>query len=162
MDEVRTATVLTLHGRLVEDTVGALEPMLTGLLVADRPWLVIDLSEVAVCDTAGAAMLAGAARLARERGGEVRLAAPSPAMSSWLMTDIPTFTSVDGAVEADFTPDDGSLDGDAEIDPGPASCIEPLDTWHRPVVAFGARRPQWRVRTSDRARSRRGPASRRP
>jgi anti-anti-sigma factor len=156
MDESRTAMVLTLHGRLVEDTVGALEPMLTGLLVAHQLRLVIDLSEVAVCDTAGAAMLAGAARLARERGGERRLAAPSPAMSPWLhtgdaMAGIATFTSVDGAVAAD------DLDH-----PEPAPCIDPVDPWRRPAVtAFGARRPQWRVRTSDRARSRRGPASRR-
>jgi anti-anti-sigma factor len=151
MDESRTAMVLTLHGRLVEDTVGALEPMLTGLLVAHQLRLVIDLSEVAVCDTAGVAMLAGAARLARERGGELRLAAPSPAMSPWL-ADIATFTSVDGAVAAD------DLDH-----PEPAFCVDPVDpTWWRPAVtAFGARRPQWRLRTSDRARSRRGPASRR-
>ena len=149
--------VLTLHGRLVEDTVRALEPMLTGLLGADRLRLVIDLSEVAVCDTAGAAMLAGAARLARERGGELRLAAPSPAMGPWLtagdaMAGIATFGSVDGAVAAD------------DHDPlATAPCFEPLDTLSRPAtIAFGARRPQWRVRTSDRARSRRGPASRRP
>jgi ABC-type transporter Mla MlaB component len=144
MEEPRTAMVLTLHGRLVEDTVCALEPMLTGLLVAERPWLVIDLSEVAVCDTFGAAMLAGAARLALERGGELRFAAPSPAMGPWLGATITAFASVDGAVEA-F---------------GDESCVE-LDAWHRPTTAFGVRRPLWRVSSSDRARSRRGPASRR-
>jgi anti-anti-sigma factor len=152
MDEPQQATVLALHGRLVEATVGSLEPMLAGLLISGQPRLVVDLSQIAVCDTAGVALLAGFARLARERGGELRLAAPSPAVCPWLriggtISEIATFTSVDGAMEAD------------RLDlVGPAPCIDELRSWHS---AFGVRRPQWRFRTSARARSRRGPASRR-
>jgi ABC-type transporter Mla MlaB component len=146
--------VLALHGRLAFDTVPSLEPMLVGLLV-DQARLVVDLSQVAVCDTAGAELLAGAARMARERGGELRLAAPSASVCPWLlaaqaMADVAVFTSVDGAMAAD------------ELDlVAPAPCIDALAPWPAPDRAFGARRPQWSVRSAARARSRRGPASRR-
>jgi anti-anti-sigma factor len=164
MNEPQQATVLVLHGRLVAATVHSLEPMIAGLLIVDRPRLVVDLSRVAVCDMAGAALLLGAARLARQRGGELRLAAPSPVVCRWLaddatMTEIPAFTSVESAVDAD----------EWEL-LAPVPCIDgidvdALDPWRStPVHAvFGSGRPLWRatVSSSDRARQRRGPASRR-
>jgi anti-anti-sigma factor len=154
MGDQRPPTVLALHGRLASDTVPSLEPMLVGLLV-DRARLVVDLSQVAVCDTEGVQLLAVAARMARERGGELRLAAPSASVCPWLhatqaMAEIAVFTSVDGAMAAD------------ELDLlGPAPCIDPLAPWPATARAFGTRRPQWSVRSAGRARSRRGPASRR-
>jgi anti-anti-sigma factor len=150
MDQPRPASVLALYGRLVADTVQSLEPMLTGMLIADRPRVVVDLSEVVDCDPAGAAMLVDAARLARERGGELRIAAPSEAVGPWLHAcDIATFATVDGAVEAD------SLDLLV-----PASCVDELDAWQGPAQsAFGVRRPLWRVRSARRPRSVRGPVS---
>ena len=153
MRHPRSATVLALYGRLVQDTVQSLEPMLAGMLVVDRPRLIVDLSEVADCDTAGAAMLAMAARLARAQGGELRIAAPSAAMDPWLHPlDVAVFGTVDGAVEADH------LDL-----VGPAPCLEPLEVWRTPhTTAFSARRPLWRLRSAARAHSHRGPASQRP
>src|SRR5262249_25807059 len=65
-----SAVVLALNGLLVDGTVATVELMLAGLLVADEPRLVLDVSRVTVCDTAGAQLLVGAADLARSRGGE--------------------------------------------------------------------------------------------
>jgi anti-anti-sigma factor len=153
MRHPRSATVLALYGRLVHDTVQSLEPMLAGLLVVERPRLIVDLSEVADCDPAGAAMLARAARLARQQGGELRIAAPSAAVGPWLHPlDVAVFGTVDGAVEAD------------QLDlVGPAPCIEPLEVWRSPhASAFGAGRSLWRVRHASRSKVRTGPASQRP
>ncbi|WP_327009342.1 STAS domain-containing protein [Dactylosporangium sp. NBC_01737] len=145
------AVVLALHGLLVEGTVETVEPVLAGCLVAAEPRLVLDVSQVTVCDTAGAALLVRVAELAWQRGGELRLAAPSPAIRSWAqvaagMDGIAAFASVEGAVEAD--PRDLILAGPAMS----AACID--------EPAYPARRrPRWRVNPSARGRSRRGPAS---
>ena len=154
-----SAVVLALHGLLVEGTVATIEPVLAGLLVADEPRLVLDVSQVTVCDTTGAELLVGVAGLARARGGELRLAAPSPAIRSWLgvaagMSGIAAFASVEGALDAD--PRD--LLGPAL--PPPAVCVEdppPLSADPGRTAPRG--RPRWRVNPSGRARSRRGPAS---
>src|SRR3954452_24398823 len=100
-----SAVVLALHGLLVEGTVATIEPVLAGLLVADEPRLVLDVSQVTVCDTTGADLLVGVAGLARARGGELRLAAPSPAIRPWRgvavgMSGIATFATVEGALAA--------------------------------------------------------------
>ncbi|WP_426506180.1 STAS domain-containing protein [Dactylosporangium sp. McL0621] len=156
-----SAVVLALHGLLVEGTVATIEPVLAGLLVADEPRLVLDVSQVTVCDTTGAELLVGVAGLARDRGGELRLAAPSPAIRSWLgiaagMSGIAAFATVEGALDAD--PRD--LLGPALAPP--AICVD--DPPPPPLSAGPARtpsrgRPRWRVNPSGRARSRRGPAS---
>nr|BFE66306.1 hypothetical protein GCM10020063_108320 [Dactylosporangium thailandense] len=156
-----SAVVLALHGLLVEGTVVTIGPVLAGLLVADEPRLVLDVSQVTVCDTTGAELLVGVAGMARARGGELRLAAPSPAIRSWLgvaagMSDIATFATIEGALEAD--PRD--LLGPAM--PAPAICVEdppppPLSPDEHRTFPHG--RPRWRVNPSGRARSRRGPAS---
>ena len=151
------AVVLALHGLLVEGTVETVEPVLAGCLVVAEPRLVLDVSQVTVCDTAGAALLVRVADLARQRGGELRLAAPSPAIRSWAqvaagMDGIAAFGSVEGAVDAD--PRDLLL-GVAGLMGMPglsAACIDEPAYPQR-------RRPHWRVNPSARGRSRRGPAS---
>ncbi|UWP80865.1 STAS domain-containing protein [Dactylosporangium fulvum] len=146
-----SAVVLALHGLLVDGTVATVEPVLAGCLAAHEPRLVLDVSQVTVCDTVGAALLVSVADTARDRGGEVRLAAPSPAIRSWLgvaagMSGIAVFGSVDGAVDAD--PRD-------LIDALPAATANCVD--ERP--ALRPQRSRRRVSLSGRARSRRGPAS---
>jgi len=161
-----SAVVLALHGLLVDGTVATVEPVLAGLLSADEPRLVLDVSQVTVCDTAGAELLAGVAGLARDRGGELRLAAPSPAIRSWLlvaagMSGIAAFSTVEAAIDADprYLLGGGqsgldSADSADSADGVVAACVdEPV---HR---TFPAHRPRWRVNPSGRARSRRGPAS---
>jgi anti-anti-sigma factor len=146
-----SAVVLALHGLLVDGTTARVERVLAGILVAPEPRLVLDVSAVTVCDTAGAALLVSVADLARDRGGELRLAAPSPAIRSWLhvaagMSGIAVFGTVDGALEAD--PRDLLGVGSVPL----ANCVE-----ERPVTRNP--RPRRRVSPSSRARSRRGPAS---
>jgi anti-anti-sigma factor len=162
------AVVLALHGLLVEGTVETVEPVLAGCLVVAEPRLVLDVSQVTVCDTAGAALLVRVAELARNRGGELRIAAPSPAIRAWAqvaagMDGIAAFASVEGAVEAD--PRD-LLPARAAGDPGGAEQGWPDQGAGAPVAACveepfppQRRRPRWRVNPSARGRSRRGPAS---
>ncbi|MET7418499.1 STAS domain-containing protein [Dactylosporangium sp. NPDC005555] len=154
------AVVLALHGLLVEGTVETVEPVLAGCLVAAEPRLVLDVSQVTVCDTAGAALLVRVAELARQRGGELRLAVPSPAIRSWAqvaagMDRIATFASVEGAVDADprdLLPGPGQGAADLGAAAPTAPCVdEPLQPQRR--------RPRWRVNPSARGRSRRGPTS---
>ncbi|MET7397098.1 STAS domain-containing protein [Dactylosporangium sp. NPDC005572] len=147
----RAPVVLALHGLLVEGTVATVEPVLAGCLGTHEPSLVLDVSQITVCDTAGAALLVSVAEVARGRGGEVRLADPSPAIRSWLsvaagMSAIAVFATVEGAVEAD------PRDLLAGAPPAAANCVD-----ERPVLR--SRRPRRRVNPSGRARSRRGPAS---
>lgn len=168
------AVVLALHGLLVEGTVETVEPVLAGCLVATEPRLVLDVSQVTVCDTAGAALLVRVAELAWQRGGELRLAAPSPAIRSWAqvaagMDGIAAFATVEGAVEADprdlITGLPGSAVGllsegmqadgmqtEGTAADGMPACIDEPAYPQR-------RRPRWRVNPSGRGRSRRGPAS---
>jgi anti-anti-sigma factor len=150
-----SAVVLALHGLLVDGTVATIEPVLAGLLVAEETRLVLDVSQVTVCDTTGAELLVSVAGLARDRGGELRLAAPSPAIRSWLhiaagMSGIATFATVEGAMDAD--PRD--LLGPVAGPPPVAACVD-----EPPARRFPHGRPRWRVNPSGRARSRRGPAS---
>jgi anti-anti-sigma factor len=155
------AVVLALHGLLVEGTVETVEPVLAGCLVVAEPRLVLDVSQVTVCDTAGAALLVRVAELAWQRGGELRLAAPSPAIRSWAqvaagMDGIAAFATVEGAVDAD--PRDLLASTGAGLDPA-----APQVGWAAPCVEEPVhpqrRRPRWRVNPSARGRSRRGPAS---
>ncbi|MFD0585589.1 STAS domain-containing protein [Dactylosporangium darangshiense] len=151
-----SAVVLALHGLLVDGTVATIEPVLAGLLVADEPSLVLDVSQVTVCDTTGAALLVSVAGRARDRGGELRLAAPSPAIRSWLtvapgMSGIAAFSTVEGALEAD------PRDLLGEHRDRPAECVD--EPAQPPARTFPHGRPRWRVNPSGRARSRRGPAS---
>ncbi|MGC9665058.1 STAS domain-containing protein [Planosporangium sp. 12N6] len=104
--EVHGTPVLALTGKLGASTVLAVEPELAWLLAGDRSVLVVDLSAVAVCDSAGAAMLDACDRAASAAGIELRLAAPSPAvcdaLHAWGLTSRPrTYHSVDDAVRAD-------------------------------------------------------------
>ncbi|GAA2618267.1 hypothetical protein GCM10010399_56650 [Dactylosporangium fulvum] len=140
--------MLALHGLLVDGTVATVEPVLAGCLAAHEPRLVLDVSQVTVCDTVGAALLVSVADTARDRGGEVRLAAPSPAIRSWLgvaagMSGIAVFGSADDADPRDL------------IDALPAATANCVD--ERP--ALRPQRSRRRVSLSGRARSRRGPAS---
>ena len=70
-------TVVRLQGALDFATVPALRERLIGLLQPGTRLLVLDLSRVSSCDSAGLAVLIGAQRRARVLGIVMRLAAPS-------------------------------------------------------------------------------------
>ena len=69
-------TVAKLRGDLDIAAAPALRERLLGLLSPGVRLLIIDLSGVSFCDTAGLAVLIGTQRRARARGITVRLAAP--------------------------------------------------------------------------------------
>jgi anti-anti-sigma factor len=70
-------TVVRLDGALDSAAAPALRDRLIGLLHPGTPLLVLDLSRVPSCDSAGLAVLVGAERRARMLGITMRLAAPS-------------------------------------------------------------------------------------
>ena len=70
-------TIVRLDGALDAPAASALRDRLIGLLHPGTRLLVLDLSQVPSCDSAGLAVLVGAERRARTLGIVMRLAAPS-------------------------------------------------------------------------------------
>ena len=77
-------TVVRLRDALDVATAPALRERLIGLLRPGMRLLVLDLSRVPSCDSAGLAVLIGAQRRARLLGIVLRLAAPSPPVAKLL------------------------------------------------------------------------------
>jgi anti-anti-sigma factor len=77
-------TVVRVRDALDAATAPALRERLIGLLRPGRRLLVLDLSRVPSCDSAGLAVLIGAQRRARLLGIVLRLAAPSPPVARLL------------------------------------------------------------------------------
>ncbi|GAB1641008.1 STAS domain-containing protein [Krasilnikovia sp. MM14-A1259] len=69
--------VLVLRGSLDIDTAPSLKANLTRLVERPRPRVVVDLGGLDFCDSVGVGVLVAAHGRAVERGGWVRLAAPS-------------------------------------------------------------------------------------
>jgi anti-anti-sigma factor len=77
-------TIIRLRGALDVAGAPALRERLIGLLRPGMRLLVLDLSRVPSCDSAGLAVLIGTQRRARLLGIVVRLAAPSPPVAKLL------------------------------------------------------------------------------
>jgi anti-anti-sigma factor len=78
------STVITLDGDLSIAAAPALRERLIGMLRAGTRLMIVDLSRVQSCDSAGLAVLIGTQRRAKERGTLVRLVAPSPPVAKLL------------------------------------------------------------------------------
>ncbi len=101
------ATILHIGGALVQGNTLAVEHRAALLLTQLRHPLIVDLSEVSECDSAGGAVLVGAGRAASPTT-PVRLAGATDTVQQSLRTAgvlhlMPTFTTVDGAIRADPT-----------------------------------------------------------
>jgi anti-sigma B factor antagonist len=83
-DPPAVRTVVRLAGALDAAAASALRERLTGLLHPGLRLLVLDLSRVSSCDSAGLAVLIGAERRARVLGIAMRLAAPSDPVAKLL------------------------------------------------------------------------------
>ena len=100
-------TILHLGGAVLEGNTSVLERRAALLLTQIRRPLIIDLSEVDACDSAGAAALVGASRAAPPTT-PVRLAGATGAVQQVLRTAgvlriVPTFTTIEGAIRTDPT-----------------------------------------------------------
>ena len=74
-------TIVTICGEIDLYTAPRLHSELAGLLAEDMPArVVIDMSGVEFCDSTGMNVLLSCLRQARERGGELEIAAPKPAV----------------------------------------------------------------------------------
>ena len=76
--------IVTISGEIDIARAPALREQLIGLLRPGASRLVIDLSGVTFCDASGLAVLVGVARRAGLLGGVLRLAAPTPLVSTVL------------------------------------------------------------------------------
>lgn len=72
------ATVMTVRGNLDIDSAAHLRSALDGLLRTTDARIVVDLQGLDFCDSVGLSALVDAHRAGMERGGWLRLAAPSP------------------------------------------------------------------------------------
>ena len=74
-------TIVTICGEIDLYTAPRLHSELAGLLAEGMPTrVVIDMSGVEFCDSTGMNVLLSCLRRARERGGELEIAAPKPAV----------------------------------------------------------------------------------
>ncbi|GGY77087.1 STAS domain-containing protein [Streptomyces omiyaensis] len=80
--EIRAArtAVLSVGGELDMETAGGFEEHLTEQLRHGRCHLVLDLSDLAFMDSSGLNVLIRSVHRARDAGGDLRLAAPTPAV----------------------------------------------------------------------------------
>ena len=69
-------TVVVPQGRIYFDTFEPLRDALLVLASRERPRIVLDLSQVPICDSSGLNLFAQAHRLASRHGGWLRLVAP--------------------------------------------------------------------------------------
>ena len=77
-------TIVTISGEIDIACAPALREQLLGLLRPGASRLVVDLSRVTFCDASGLAVLVGVARRVGLLGGVLRLAAPTPLVSTVL------------------------------------------------------------------------------
>jgi anti-sigma B factor antagonist len=99
-------TVVRLSGELGADTVLPLQEALTALVDRQAYRIVVDLSELAFCDSIGLSSFVEAHRRGSAAGGWVRLAAPNPFMVRvlgvvGLLGRLPVYTTVAGAMAGD-------------------------------------------------------------
>jgi anti-sigma B factor antagonist len=95
--------VMSVQGEIDLYTVPKLQRELASVLAADDPIrLIVDLSGVDFCDSTGVNVLLAAHRQAREKGGDLELAAPRPAVRKILqVTGLETvFTVTDNPAHA--------------------------------------------------------------
>ena len=94
---------MSVQGEIDLYTVPKLQSELANVLAADDPIrLIVDLSGVDFCDSTGVNVLLAAHRQAREKGGDLELAAPRPAVRKILqVTGLETvFTVTDNPAHA--------------------------------------------------------------
>ncbi|MGP8001931.1 MAG: STAS domain-containing protein [Streptosporangiaceae bacterium] len=119
-------TVAELAGELDIACAPALREQLLGLLWPGSGRLVIDLSEVSLCDASGLAVLVGTGRRAKLLGGFLRLAAVSPVVDralhiTGLHRHLDVFPTVQAAIAGPQGPPHGNAGARAaEAHPGPA------------------------------------------
>jgi anti-sigma B factor antagonist len=71
-------TILVVHGRVFIDTIHPLRAALAPLLDADRPRIIVDLSDVDLCDSSGLNLIATSHQTAATRDGWLRVVGLQP------------------------------------------------------------------------------------
>jgi anti-anti-sigma factor len=100
-------TVVIPHGRIYFDTNGPLRDALLVLVAVDKPRVILDLSNVDVCDSTSLNMMAQAHRMAAQHGGWLRLAGVQPGVLRVLQA-----TNLDRLLAIYDTVDDAARDSD--------------------------------------------------
>jgi anti-anti-sigma factor len=109
-------TVLWVWGKIMFDTQGPLGEALTVALKVPEPRIVVELHEVAICDSSGLQLLIDAHRQAEAAGGWLRLSRPQGLVERVLKITnldevLPVYRSVDAAVSDPGPPGSGGLSG---------------------------------------------------
>jgi anti-sigma B factor antagonist len=98
--------VVSLTGELDIASAAQLEDRIRAVVDAGHPRLVLDLAELAFCDSTGIGVFVRANNECQQRDGYLRLAAPSPTVARILevvgLLDVfPTYRTVDAALRCD-------------------------------------------------------------
>ncbi len=96
--------VVVVSGKLMYDTGDPVRETLLHVAGGPVPRIVVDLSEVALCDSSGLRILLQGARRAADQGGWLRLAGPQPMVRrvltvTNLLGALPTFDTVAEAAD---------------------------------------------------------------
>ncbi|GAA0962363.1 STAS domain-containing protein [Virgisporangium aurantiacum] len=107
-------TVLWVRGKIMFDSQEPLGEALTVALTVPAPRIVVDLHEVAICDSSGLQLLIDAHRRAAAAGGWLRLSRPQGLVERVLKITnldaiLPVHRSVDAAVSDPGPPGSGAL-----------------------------------------------------
>ena len=94
-------TVVAVRGRVYADTIDPLRTALTPLLDTDRPRIVLDLSEVEVCDSSGLNLIVGTDYAATREGGWLRVVGLQP-----IVRRVVSATNLDRLLSIHATVDD--------------------------------------------------------
>lgn len=76
--DLKHVTIVTITGRVDSATAPELQQTLQGLIDTNRPRIVLDLQATEYLSSAGLRVIIALLRATRQRGGELRLAQPTP------------------------------------------------------------------------------------
>lgn len=94
-------TVVAVCGRVFFDTVDPLREALTPLLADDHPRVVLDLSQMEICDSSGLSLITDGHHAAVGQGGWLRIAGLQP-----MVRRVVEVTNLDGLLSIHPTVDD--------------------------------------------------------
>jgi anti-sigma B factor antagonist len=120
VDTRAECTVVSVRGKIMFDTQEPFGEALIGALKASEPRIVVDLREVAVCDSTGLQLLIDAHRQAVAAGGWLRLCRPQPLVERVLdITNLAgvlrAYPSVDAAVSDARPPGSDGFSADRTV-----------------------------------------------
>jgi len=114
------AAVVVARGKILYDTLQPLDDAITKILAGPKPQIVLDLHEVALCDSSGLQLFVDTHHHAEAAGGWFRLCRPQPIVRRVLeVTNLTSLLSLYESIDAAVSVPDPSGSGPASGDSPP-------------------------------------------